>query len=159
MPVGEIHVEAVDRLFSLPSSIAVPLEIRFEPGINLRGVSPEEIGAVPGETVSLILYWQTEVETEEPLTAFIHLLDENGSIVAQVDRWPGGVPSNLWSQNQVIIDEYRLTLPSDIAPGDYQIATGLYSAGDGKRLPAFDSSQERIAGDLFLLPLTVSITK
>lgn len=159
VPVGKIHVEAVDRLFSLPPSIAVPLEIRFEPGINLRGVSPEEIGAVPGETVALILYWQTEVETEEPLTAFIHLLDENGSIVAQVDRWPGGVPSNLWSQNQVIIDEYRLTLPSDIAPGDYQIATGLYTAGDGKRLPAFDSSQERIAGDLFLLPLTVSITK
>ena len=159
VPVGEIHVEAIDRLFSLPSTIAVPLEIRFEPGINLRGVSPEEIRAVPGETVSLILYWQTEVETEELLAVFVHLLDADGSIVAQDDRWPGGVPSNLWSQNQVIIDEYRLTLPSDIAPGDYQIATGLYSAGDGKRLPAFDSSQERIAGDLFLLPLTVSITK
>ena len=104
-------VEAVDRLYSLPKDIAVPLEIRYEPGIVLRGVSPGAIDLVPGEPLSLTLYWQTEVKTREPVTAFVHILDSTGSIVTQADRWPGGVPSNIWSQDQVIIDEYHLILP------------------------------------------------
>lgn len=156
---GIVNVEAVDRLYALPKDIAVPLEIRYEPGIVLRGVSPGKINAVPGEPLSLTLYWQTEVKTKEPVTAFIHILDSNGSIVAQADRWPGGVPSNIWSQDQVIIDEYHLTLPEDMAPGDYRIVTGLYTASNGKRLRAFDNSGENIDGDLFILPLVVSITE
>lgn len=156
---GLIHVEAVDRLYSLPKDIAVPLEIRYEPGIVLRGVSPGAIDLVPGEPLSLTLYWQTEVKTREPVTAFVHILDSTGSIVTQADRWPGGVPSNIWSQDQVIIDEYHLILPEDMAPGDYRIVTGLYTASNGKRLPAFDNSGENIDGDLFFLPLALSIAE
>ena len=159
VPLGEVHVTAVDRVFALPDEIALPLDVRFGPGIRLRGVSPEAAAAAPGEPLALTLYWQTEVEMEDPLTAFVHLLDQDGSIVLQADRWPGGIPADLWSEEQVIIDEYQWTLPSDIAPGAYQIATGLYTATDGRRLPVFDSAGERIAGDQLLLPLAVSITE
>jgi hypothetical protein len=158
-PIGEVRVDAVDRLFTLPDGIEVPLEVRFEPGVLLQGISPGGITAGPGENFALTLYWQTEVQTAEPVTTFLHLLDGNGQVLAQSDQWPGGLPSNVWSPSQVIVDKHELTLPEDISGGEYQIVTGLYTASDGRRLPAFDRSGERIAGDQFILPIVVSVTE
>ncbi len=159
LPVARVQVGGVDRLFELPPDIEQPLAVRFEPGIILRGVSPGAINAASGDPLSFTFFWQTEVETAEPLTAFVHLLDEAGAIAAQVDRWPGGLPSDLWSQNQVIVDAYELDLPDDLAPGDYQIAAGLYTASDGLRLPAYDSGGERLADDRYVLPIMVRISE
>ena len=78
-PIGQVQVDAVERTFTLPEDIETPLEVHFEPGIVLRGVSPAVITAVPGETVPLTLYWQTDSQTAEPVTAFVHLLDESGA--------------------------------------------------------------------------------
>ena len=155
--LGEVEVQAVDRLMELPDDVAVPLLVRFEPGITLRGVSPGSISAIPGQDVELTLYWQTETATAEPVSAFLHLLDGEGEIVAQSDQWPGGLPSNVWSGGQVIIDQHSLSLPAGLPPGDYRIAAGLYTASDGMRLQAFDSAGQPVQDDRFLLPLTVSV--
>ncbi|MFN2124765.1 MAG: glycosyltransferase family 39 protein [Candidatus Promineifilaceae bacterium] len=157
--IGEVRVDAVDRSFTLPDDIAVPLEIRYEPGIVLRGLSPAEITAEPGESITLSLYWQSELQTAEPVTAFVHLVDEAGEIKAQSDQWPGGLPSNLWSAGQVIVDEHTLALPSDLESGNYQLMVGLYTAGDGLRLPAFDRSGASIPGDQVQLPLVVVVSE
>jgi hypothetical protein len=118
----------------------------------LRGFSPHAITAVPGQNVNMTLYWQAETPTAEPVSAFIHLLDEDGEIVAQTDQWPGGLPSSVWSAGQVIVDEHALAIPADLAPGDYRVATGLYTAADGTRLHAFDRAGERLPDDRFYLP-------
>jgi 4-amino-4-deoxy-L-arabinose transferase-like glycosyltransferase len=158
VPVA-VEVQALDRLMELPDDIAVPLEIRFDPGIVLRGFSPHAITAVPGQNVYLTLYWQAEKPTSEPVSAFIHLLDEDGEIVAQTDQWPGGLPSSVWSAGQVIVDEHALAIPSDLAPGDYRVATGLYTAADGTRLHAFDSAGERLPDDRFYLPAAFMVAE
>ncbi|MFN2142575.1 MAG: hypothetical protein ACK2U5_18970, partial [Candidatus Promineifilaceae bacterium] len=155
--VGEVEVQAVDRLMELPEDVTVPLVIRFEPGIVLRGVSPQTVTAVPGQEVELTLFWQTETATDEPVTAFLHLLDNKGEIVAQSDQWPGGLPSNVWTGGQVIVDEHSLPLPADLPPGDYRIAAGLYRASDGVRLAAFDGAGQRVQDDRYLLPVTINI--
>ena len=80
-------------------------------------------------------------------------------IMAQSDQWPGGLPSTLWSPNQVIIDEHQITLPAGIAGGDYPLVAGLYTASDGLRLPATGPAGENIPGDQFPLPLVVRVTE
>jgi 4-amino-4-deoxy-L-arabinose transferase-like glycosyltransferase len=157
--IGEVQVNAVDRIFTLPQDIDVPLEIRYEPGILLRGMSPREIKAGPGETVNLKLYWKTELQTAEPITAFVHLVDKAGEIRAQSDQWPGGLPSNVWSPDQVIIDGHKITLPVGLESGEYRLMAGLYTASDGLRLPAFDRTGARIPADQFQLPLAVVISE
>ncbi|NCF66592.1 MAG: hypothetical protein GWP61_11495 [Chloroflexi bacterium] len=155
--LGHVQIAAINRLFTLPDDIEAPLFAHFEPGITLHGANPGEIGISPGESLDLTLYWQAEARTEEPVTAFVHLLDDQGNIVAQADRWPGGLPSNIWAGGQVIVDEYEVELPPMVAPGTYQIAVGLYTAADGLRLPASDLRGQPYAGDSVILPLIVTV--
>ncbi|UCC50470.1 MAG: hypothetical protein JSV68_15325, partial [Anaerolineaceae bacterium] len=155
--LGHVQIAAINRLFTLPDDIEAPLFAHFEPGITLHGANPGEIGISPGESLDLTLYWQAETRTEEPVTAFVHLLDDQGNIVAQADRWPGGLPSNIWAGGQVIVDEYEVELPPMVAPGTYQIAVGLYTAADGLRLPASDLRGQPYADDSVILPLIVTV--
>ncbi len=155
--LGNVEIQALDRLFSLPEKIEIPLYAEFEPGIRLRGVEPGTDEAAAGTVFKLDLIWQAENGTPEPITAFVHLIDDQGEIRAQVDRWPGGLPSNIWVEDQVIIDEYELLLPGDLDPGAYQIVVGLYSAENGMRLPAVDADGRRLKDDAFLLPVIVTV--
>jgi 4-amino-4-deoxy-L-arabinose transferase-like glycosyltransferase len=155
--LGDIRVDTIERLFDLPEDIAVPLETRFAQGITLRGVSPAALIGEPGGTLPLTLVWQGEGQTAVPVTAFVHVVNEQGEIVAQADRWPGGLPSDVWSAGQVIVDEYALVLPSDLAAGEYTIRVGLYTADDGTRLAVQDQNGDVPDGDHFILPVIVTI--
>jgi len=141
----------------LPDQIPLPLSTRFQPGISLRGAGPAAPSGTVGDHVSLTLYWQAEDKTAEPVTAFVHLIDESGSILAQIDRWPAGLPSNTWARGQVIVDEYELPIPVSVQPGKYRLAVGLYDANTGSRLPAQDAEGRRILDDRVILPFTVEI--
>jgi hypothetical protein len=63
---------------------------------------------------------------ERPYTAFVHLLDEHGALVAQLDRPPAGYPTNDWRVGEVVIDQYVVPLPVELPPGVYTLATGFY---------------------------------
>ena len=155
--LGHVQISAIDRLFALPEEIAVPLYARFEPGITLRGADAGEMSIAPGDPLGLTLFWRVETETEEPVTAFVHLIDAHGNIAAQADRWPGGLPSDIWAEGQVIVDEYELELPAPAEPGIYQIAVGLYTAANGLRLPVSNESGRPYPGDQVILPLAVTV--
>jgi hypothetical protein len=155
--LGHVQVTAIDRLFTLPEEIAVPLYARFEPGITLRGADPGEISIAHGDPLGLTLFWRAEDGTEEPVTAFVHLVDDGGNIVAQADRWPGGLPSDIWAAGQVIVDAYELELPPTVETGNYQIVVGLYTAANGLRLPASNESGQPYLDDQVILPLVVTV--
>ncbi len=156
--LGMINIQSIDRLFSLPDQIPYPLAIRFEPHIWLRGAAEIDALIQPGQKLPITLYWQAEDKTEQPVTAFAHLLDNNGNIVAQSDRWPGGLPSNVWASGQVIVDDHSLDIPEELPPGTYQLAVGLYFAHNGQRLPAADVGGERISDDRFILPVVLELS-
>jgi len=157
--LGDVEIQVTDRLFTLPKDIAIPLYAVFEPGIILRGAETGDVTITPGDALNLVLIWQTEVQTEEPVTAFVHLVDDQGDIMAQLDHWPGGLPSNIWAQEQVIVDEYELELAPDIEPGTYQIVVGLYTADNGQRLPVSDADGRPYPDESVLLPLTVTVRR
>ncbi|HHX65790.1 MAG TPA: hypothetical protein GX702_12970, partial [Chloroflexi bacterium] len=62
-----------------------------------------------------------------------------------------------WLEDEFVRDDYRLSLPDDIAPGAYRIAVGLYDVGTGRRLPVYDGRRHRLADDRLLLNLPVVV--
>ncbi|MEM7334635.1 MAG: hypothetical protein AAF490_21345 [Chloroflexota bacterium] len=76
--------------------------------------------------ISVSLLWETVSEMERPYTAFVHLLDADGNVAAQLDRPPAGYPTTDWLVNEGIHDVYTVNLPPDLLAGTYQLQTGFY---------------------------------
>lgn len=98
----------------------------------------EEVKA--GDIVRLIVHWRAEEEVEERYKVFVHLLDEEGRLVAQRDSEPvGGMrPTTGWEVGEEIEDRYGILLPGDLAPGKYELVVGMYEPESGERLPIMD---------------------
>ena len=86
------------------------------------------------EPPSLTLHWHMQKTVNEDYTLFIHLIDEQGTLVGQIDGQPfnGNYPTSWWQKGERIIDLYPL--PS-MPKGKYQIMIGWYRLADGMRLP------------------------
>jgi 4-amino-4-deoxy-L-arabinose transferase-like glycosyltransferase len=111
--------------------------------ISLVGWSQE----VAGVDLVVTLYWQAQSRLERNYTAFVHVLDGEDRVVAQLDRQPGGYPTGEWRLGEMVVDVYRVPLPSTLAPGTYTVQTGFYY------LPTL----ERLDEPATLLPLVVEV--
>ena len=99
--------------------------------------------ARPGETVEVLLTWLLP----KPLppvdyTAFVHLHDSQGRNVAQSDVrlvWGGDIPT---AYRDGLLTTWRglLGLPSDLAPGDYDLKAGLYDLTTMERAGVVDDA-------------------
>ncbi len=78
------------------------------------------------ERLEVTLYWQALRPMETSYTAFVHLLDETGTLVAQRDRPPAGYPTAVWRPGEVVVDTFVIELPPDLPPGTYRLQTGFY---------------------------------
>jgi hypothetical protein len=78
------------------------------------------------ERLDVALYWQALRPLEKNYTAFVHLLDEAGTLVAQRDRPPAGYPTAVWRPGEVVVDPFTIELPPDLPPGTYHLQTGFY---------------------------------
>ena len=131
---------ASDEVPGLADRIRQPVGAHFSDGaggvIELLGyeVSP----ARPGEALHLTLYWRCVAPVKEDYTVFNHVLAPHaaGAWVAQQDGPPasGLYPTSWWRPGEVIVDRHAIAIPSDVRPGDYQIAVGLYEFATLRRL-------------------------
>ena len=110
--------------------------VRFGEQITLDGYTLTTPQVQPGDILQLDLFWRTDAPLSERYKVFVHVLDQNGQIVAQTDREPGGgqKPTTNWDSNEVIVDRYGVLIPADTPPGKYMVELGLYGF-DGTRLP------------------------
>ncbi|MCP4358580.1 MAG: hypothetical protein GY796_11235 [Chloroflexi bacterium] len=157
LTLGQIEITSLDRLFDLPPDIPIPRQDSFGGGIHLRGFDLQSTHLTAGELAEMTLYWQTAVQPDQLITAFIHLIGPDGEIVAQSDQWPGGLPADIWAEGQVIIDTHTIQLPPDAPTGQYQVAMGLYTAVDGARLPAVSADGLSYADNQIILPVTIIV--
>ena len=83
--------------------------------------------------VQLAAYWQVEEPVEVDLTVFAHLLDPQGSLVAQADGYPllGLFPFWLWEPGETVRDVRHFS-----PGGGYAIRLGVWEPASGERLPA-----------------------
>ena len=115
------------------------------------------ITAQAGDTLNLILQWQSLAPAEESYTIFVHLIDlGNRPVIDNLDYTPlgGAFPTHLWIPKwlpgQRILDPYRMELPPDLPPGTYQIEVGLYEMVSRRRLHISDAAGN-LVGDRYIL--------
>jgi hypothetical protein len=115
--------------------------------IELHGY---ELVEEPGELL-LALFWRSATDViPENYSAFVHLVNEAGEIVAQADGTPsqGLRPTIGWREGEVITDSHRLAIPPDLPPGAYQLYVGLYNPADAVRLPVVVEGESQPDGRL-----------
>ena len=98
-----------------------------------------------GDAIVLTAYWGSIVETREDYTVFAHLIGAlnpttQSPVWAQDDTRPGrgSLPTSRWQSGEVILDEYRLTLPPNAPRGEYRIEIGMYNFETGARVRIVD---------------------
>jgi hypothetical protein len=99
-------------------------------------------------TLHVGLAWRALDRPIEDYTAFVHLVDAQGQLLAQYDRPPSDVtnPTHLWAPGETIQTDFELALPEVGLPSDAQLRIGLYEPISGRRLPLVDGA------DFVLLP-------
>lgn len=129
----------LDELVIPADPVAVPAapRARFENGIAFYAADlPEKASA--GESLSHAMTWRADAGGSQDYTQFLHFVhDETGELWA-FDQPPLGarLPTRLWYSGLADTETWAIPLPAALAPGRYQVWTGLYRAGDLARLGA-----------------------
>ncbi len=121
--------------------------VMFDDRINLVGFTVEPETAGPGSSLTVTLIWQVMDEILAKYNTFIHIVNEEGQLLAQSDAPTGGGlrPSTDWIINEYIYDQHHLILPGDITSNDVEIRVGLYDADEGQRLDINDPNSFTIS--------------
>jgi 4-amino-4-deoxy-L-arabinose transferase-like glycosyltransferase len=134
-----------------PAPLATTIDVAWQDGMTLAGHDGMPATFDPGATLNLRLAWRADATPTADYTVFVHLLDEDGQIVAQHDRAPesGFYPTSQWDVGETVADIYALTLPETLATGNYRLMVGLYDPATGQRLLTADGQD---AVELAALP-------
>ncbi|MBI4770938.1 MAG: hypothetical protein HY784_11165, partial [Chloroflexi bacterium] len=133
-------------------SLTFPAEMR------LLGYGLEAYVVNPGGSLYLTLYWQSLVAMDRDWSVFVHVVDDNGIVVAQRDTYPGMglMPTRKWVVGQTLADTYVLMLPATTyAPVAARLEIGLYDYATGERLLIVSGDQSG-RDALTLAPLTLA---
>jgi hypothetical protein len=135
---------------SFPMQYTVAANLDYKALLIGYGLGAQEIEA--GETLRLTLYWQALAEMDRRYTVFVHLLDADNRIVAQMDSEPlGGThPTTEWQFGEIVRDNYGLLIAPDAPPGEYLLEVGMYYLPTLERLPVLDASGS-VEGDRVVL--------
>lgn len=108
-------------------------DIRFGPAegdvMRLTGYTlPAQPAIARGKPITVTLLWQGTGIPSGDYTAFVHLNARDGTYLAGYDQPPaeGRFPTSLWRPGDSSLSDFTITLPPDLAPGSYDLWTGLY---------------------------------
>ncbi len=124
-PLGTVTVQTSDRSFTLPDlPYFTPLEAVLGEEIALRGYALNEAAG------TLTLVWQAVARPSADYTAFVHLLNEDGTCcVWQQDAPPSARGTSLWLVDEVVATTYAF---GEQVGASW--AVGLYLPENGQRL-------------------------
>ena len=137
------------RALRAPAAPALePLDVNLGNKIGLQGFALDKTG----DTLAVHLVWLAREPMAESYKVFIHVIDDQGKLLAQADSRPQGYASNTnrWIPGQVVADRFEVPLPPDVPPGRYQVRVGLYNEADGQRLPVLDAAGEPVDNQVLL---------
>jgi hypothetical protein len=120
---------------------------------RLLAVAPSADRLRPGETLTVMLRWQSLRQGSERYSVFMHFAGAAGQVVAQDDGEPrdGQRPTSSWAANEIITEERSITVPKDASPGVYTIRVGMYTPPSGPRLPVGDAGRTPVQDDALLV--------
>ncbi|MCA9902780.1 MAG: hypothetical protein KC547_02895, partial [Anaerolineae bacterium] len=127
------------------------------------------IGALdfwPGRPVTLTLYWESLAPTSGDYMIYVHLRDEQGSVVQSWDAPvaldaeiapPRYYSTHVWQPGEYIADVRRLILSEVDAPlgTGYSLVIGMYDLTTQTRLPV--TIDGRDAGDGYVIDNRITL--
>jgi hypothetical protein len=131
------RIRVVPYTFGESGDLRAADQVWGEGAIRLAGYGVER--SVHG-WLNVRLRWEAAGDVGIDYAVFVHLLDENGALIAQHDGLPqnGYAPTRTWGTGDTIDDRHSVALPPDLPAGDYWLTTGLYDPLTGERLPLAD---------------------
>ncbi|MCD6291453.1 MAG: glycosyltransferase family 39 protein [Anaerolineae bacterium] len=147
--LARIAIQDYSRIFKLPRSPQYPREAVFGDIARLLGYDLARSG--DGQRLMVTLYWQALATADVPYTAFVHLLNDQGQVVAQHDSPPegGARPAVSWLPGEIIVDTHQLSIPPGSSLAHTRLEIGLYKAMTLERLPVYGPSGH-LLGDALL---------
>lgn len=129
--LGSDRLGFVCRASSEDGEPVLSIMARFASGLLLGSAQDWHEGRL-----ELRLFWQARAASRQPLSVSVHLLDADGTMVAQHDGTPaeGGRPTTEWRPGELVIDRHELEPPAE-ARGPFMAVVGLYDPTSGRREP------------------------
>jgi hypothetical protein len=156
--VHTVQMHGIDYayVYQLPQPTDHAAGVDFGDGITLEGYSIDTDSLRDAGTLTLTTQWQARAPLDEDYMLFVHVLDDEGNRVAQVDVPPAGpeVPTGIWRMGHYYRWFHPIPVGADLPPGTYRLAVGLYHPDTFERLPVRGGEQTE-AGALLLAPLVV----
>ncbi len=132
--LGELTIHAPERVMTPPvldTAVNAPFHPPdAAPRATLIGYSISNLQS------PISLYWRADAVFPTSNRVFVHLVDQNGQIIAQSDGEPANWtrPTTGWLPGEYITDEHTLTLPAELPSGPLTLRVGLYDPQTGQRL-------------------------
>ncbi len=103
--------------------------------------------AQAGDALAIPITWRSNADSREDYSQFLHFVHVESGAQWGYDQPPLGLrlPTRLWYAGLTDTETWQVTLPPDLAQGQYDVFSGLYNSRDLQRLPATDP-----AGALYL---------
>lgn len=132
--LGEVDITSRNHAFTVPQ---VGTGVNIPAGDFGRLARWEGSIDPAGKLVSVTLYWVDAKPADRSWTVFVHLVDDEGRILAQSDTVPaaGAAPTQSWMANEVIADTHRIAIQNR---GTFRVRVGMYDPKTNERV-AFGS--------------------
>ncbi|MEZ4557664.1 MAG: phospholipid carrier-dependent glycosyltransferase [Caldilineaceae bacterium] len=110
---------------------------------------------------TLRLFWRSDAPTYRDLTTFVHLIDQDGARIGQVDKLPGNgsFRTPYWTPGERVIDTYVPAVTDPCAGGEEaRVVVGWYQyLADNMRMPRTDAPGDTaLAGTMTVPPRAYS---
>jgi hypothetical protein len=126
---------------SIPATIT-PRDVQFDGEIRLAGYTVRQnernihLGSAGAGEITITFYWNTLAVPTGDYIVFVHVVDENGTMVTQSDHPPFGeqFPTTVWESHKIYATDYQLVLP--VGAANLKFYMGMYRWPSLERLPA-----------------------
>jgi hypothetical protein len=128
------HLNPIEHHFIAPLPLKL-MEVRFGDLLALLGY---DLTPSHGK-LDVALYWRALNRSSINYKVFVHLLSDDGRVLAQHDSQPAYDlrPTSGWLNGEYVKDEHRINLNDQVSAGTYRLEVGVYEPSNGERLPSF----------------------
>jgi hypothetical protein len=138
VPIGTVKIDP--RPGTYPNS----MQVNFGDRVELLGYEMSPRSILPGEAITVTLYWRATAPFAEDYSVFLNALRPNQRISAQDSSKPlrDTLATKNWTPGQVITDVRVLQFPPTAKPGELEVEVGWFLPRVGRLNVLADDGHE-----------------
>ncbi len=132
-----IHGVAYAWVYQVPRPLPHQSSAQFGEAIGLHSYAIDSTAVRSSGTLSVTTQWEVHRPVSQDVMLFVHVFNEAGEKIAQIDVPPGGADRlpTTWHPNGYVSWVHPVPLPADLPNGQYFVTIGLYEPSTFARLP------------------------